>query len=229
MKPATEELGGILLEAGLPETLEGVPIYADFRNMIRFSLILQDAHLSAAEKTCCGLQQLFGELPPGDTNHAVELLLWFYHGGKTPEDGGEASGQGRRPERAYDFAQDAGHIYAAFLQAYHVDLLEVGFLHWWAFLALLDDLPEDTALAKIIQWRTMDLAKVKDKELRAYYAELKKRFSLEAPLSREVSLEEITRRNLERMDRRFAEAERRRQERAAAAREKALNDAAGAP
>lgn len=214
MKTATEELGGILLETGLPETLEGVPIYADFRNMIRFSLILQDEHLSAAEKTCCGLQQLFGTLPPGDTAHAVELLLWFYHGGRTPqeEEGEAAPARGRRPERAYDFAQDAGHIYAAFLQAYHVDLLAVDFLHWWAFLALLDDLPEDTALAKIIQWRTMDLSKVKDKELRAYYAQLKKRFSLEAPLSRELSLEEITRRNLERVDRRFAEAERRRQE-----------------
>ena len=35
----------ILLERGLPEEIDGVPIYADFRNMIRFEQILLDLSL----------------------------------------------------------------------------------------------------------------------------------------------------------------------------------------
>lgn len=136
----------ILLEDGLPETLEGVPIYADFRNMVRFELILQDQGLSDAQKARLGLAQLFAELPPGGAEHAVSLLMWFYLGGKPPAGDG-ADGPARRPERAYDFEQDSGRIYAAFLQAYGINLATVAFLHWWEFLALLEGLPESTAMA----------------------------------------------------------------------------------
>ena len=138
----------ILLENGLPEELDGVPIYADFRNMIRFELILQDESLSEAEKARFGLMQLFGELPPGGAQRGIELLMWFYLGGKAPED--QADGKVRRPERAYDFEKDAGRIYAAFLQAYGLSLTTVDFLHWWEFLALLEGLPEDTAMSQVM-------------------------------------------------------------------------------
>ena len=62
----------------------------------------------------------------------------------------------------------------------------------------------------------MDLSEIKDKELRAHYAALKKRFSLDAPAGPAPSLEELTRRNQERVARRFAEAERRKRQREAA-------------
>lgn len=44
--------------------------------------------------------------------------------------------------RAYDltYDADASCIYAAFRQAYHIDLIEIPYLHWWAFLALLENL-----------------------------------------------------------------------------------------
>lgn len=42
----------LLLEDGLPETIDGVPIYADYRNMIRFEQILDDDALSPAVKRC---------------------------------------------------------------------------------------------------------------------------------------------------------------------------------
>ena len=38
-------------------------------------------------------------------------------------------------ERSFDFIQDAPYIYAAYRQAYGIDLFaEQGRLHWWAFL-----------------------------------------------------------------------------------------------
>ncbi len=208
-----------LLPEELPLALDGVPIAADFRNMIRFSRALQDAQLPEEEKARRGLALLFGELPPGGPERALELLLWFYCGGRTP-DAEEDGAPARRQERAYDFDTDADYIYTSFVQAYHIDLLAVDFLHWWEFLTLLNGLPEDTILARIMQWRTMDLSQIKDKELRAHYAALKKRLALDAPAGPALSLEELTRRNQERVDRRFAEAERRKREREAA-REKA--------
>lgn len=195
----------ILLETGLPEELDGVPIFADFRNMIRFELILQDKSLSEAEKASFGLSQLFETLPPGGPSRALELLMWFYLGGKEPDK--DTGGPTKRPERAYDFEKDAGRIYAAFLQAYGMSLTTVPFLHWWEFLALLEGLPEDTAMSQVMQWRTMDLSQIKDKAMRAHYAGLKKRFALTSPAVRAQSVEEITRRNQERVSRRFAEAE----------------------
>lgn len=52
------------------------------------------------------------------------------------------------------FEQDAPFIYAAFRQAYGIDLFqEQGKLQWWEFVALLGALPSDTRLSNIIDIR----------------------------------------------------------------------------
>lgn len=52
------------------------------------------------------------------------------------------------------FEQDAPFIYAAFRQAYGIDLFqEQGKLQWWEFVALLGALPSDTRLSDIIDIR----------------------------------------------------------------------------
>ena len=53
------------------------------------------------------------------------------------------------------FDQDAPYIYAAFRQAYGIDLFkEQGKLQWWEFVSLLGALPSDTRLSDIIDIRT---------------------------------------------------------------------------
>lgn len=122
----------LLLEGGLPETIDGVPIYADYRNMIRFEQILDDDSLTDVQKTMLGVSQLFDELPPGGLERAVDRLQWFYSRGKaaSEEDGQQG---GKKAVRAYDltYDADASCIYAAFRQAYHIDLIEIPYLHWW--------------------------------------------------------------------------------------------------
>lgn len=63
-------------------------------------------------------------------------------------------------EKAFDFDQDAGYIYAAFAQCYGLDLLgrDRG-LHWWKFVQLLGALPEDTRFMQIVSIRTRPLPK----------------------------------------------------------------------
>lgn len=44
------------------------------------------------------------------------------------------------------------YIFAAFLQAYDIDLTEVN-MHWYKFRALLQALPEKTMLSQIMSYR----------------------------------------------------------------------------
>lgn len=53
-----------------------------------------------------------------------------------------------------DFKVDSGYIYAAFMQAYGVDLYEQqGKLHWHKFIALLQSLPDNTRMREIMSIR----------------------------------------------------------------------------
>ena len=54
-------------------------------------------------------------------------------------------------------------------------------MHWFRFRALFAALPEDTLMAKIMSWRTLDLADY-DGSMREHYAALKERFALPASL-----------------------------------------------
>lgn len=57
-------------------------------------------------------------------------------------------------KRHIDLEQDAEYIYASFLQAYNINLFEQqGSMHWHEFKSLLNGLPANTIMQKIIQIR----------------------------------------------------------------------------
>lgn len=60
--------------------------------------------------------------------------------------------------KCFDFVQDAGLIYAAFVQAYGIDLFEQR-IHWWKFIQLLNALPSDTRFVEIVGIRTKPVPK----------------------------------------------------------------------
>lgn len=64
----------------------------------------------------------------------------------------------KKQKKSIDFEHDAKYIFAAFVQAYQIDLT-CSDLHWWKFLALLSCLPDDTKMAQIIHIRTCELPK----------------------------------------------------------------------
>lgn len=86
----------------------------------------------------------------------------------------------RHPQRVVDFNLDGEYIYASFLQAYGIDLLEEqGRLHWKKFIALFEGLPEGTKIREIMKIRGTELpapTRYNQKqrqhlmELKAYYA-----------------------------------------------------------
>lgn len=69
-----------------------------------------------------------------------------------PSHTGDTSGP-----QAFDFTQDAEYIYAAFRQAYGIDLkAERGRLDWREFLALFEALPDGTVMSEIMSIRLRD-------------------------------------------------------------------------
>jgi hypothetical protein len=91
-----------------------------------------------------------------------------------------AKPQRSKEPRALDFNQDAPLIYAAFRQAYGLDLTKQrGRLDWRHFIALFQGLPDDTKIREVIDIRKRDLPEptphngkqiAKLMELKAYYA-----------------------------------------------------------
>lgn len=194
----------ILLLDGLPEEYEGIPISADFRNMIQVDLILHDPAINETEKTIAALYQLYPDLP-GDIHKAVDGLVWFYTRGDAVGDGKDSSTK-KATKKAFDFEQDANLIYAAFYATYGISLTTVDFLHWWEFMALLEGLPETTLLQRVIYWRTVDVNGLPKHE-KKHVLKMRKTFALKGQEKPALDIEELNQQTKDRVARRFAEAE----------------------
>lgn len=194
----------ILLLDGLPEEYEGIPISADYRNMIQVDLILHDPAINETEKVVAALYQLYPDLP-GDIHKAVEGLVWFYTRGNAVGDGKD-SGTKKAAKKAFDFEQDANLIYAAFYAIYGISLTTVNFLHWWEFMALLEGLPETTLLQRVMYWRTVDVNGLPKHE-KKHVLKMRKLFALKEQEKPALDIEELNQQTKDRVARRFAEAE----------------------
>lgn len=194
----------ILLLDGLPEDYQGIPISADFRNMIQVDLILHDTEASEAEKTIAALNQLYPEIPK-DIQKAIDGLQWFFLRGQTSENDDKRR-HDKTDKKAFDFEQDANLIYAAFYATYHISLTTIDFLHWWEFMALFEGLPEDTLMQRVIYWRTADLSGM-SKEERKHIQKMRKLFALKEPDRKVMNIEELNRQTKDRVAQRFAQAQ----------------------
>lgn len=194
----------ILLLDGLPEEYEGIPISADFRNMIQVDLILHDPDTSEVEKTIAALYQLYPEIPK-DIRKAVEGLVWFYTRGNAPGDGKD-KGAKKSAKKAFDFEQDANLIYAAFYATYGISLTTVDFLHWWEFMALFEGLPETTLMQRVMYWRTADVAGLPKHE-KNHVLKMRKLFALKEVEKPVMDIEALNQQTKDRVARRFAEAQ----------------------
>ena len=178
----------ILIDA-LPLSVElggrDFPIAADFRTGILFEQMMQDAELSKQEKlnTALALYYNHAKIPEHLLPDACLEITNFYCCGDVETVSNQGAQRrkamgGRRTKRIYDFDYDAPYIYAAFLDQYRIDLQDVEFLHWWKFHALFLGLKEENEICKIMSYRAVDLAKIKDRSERARYADLQARYKL---------------------------------------------------
>ena len=172
-----------IITDGLPDCVEidGGTYYinTDFRVWVKIELLFSD-DVPEGYRLPLALGLAFDTIPE-NKEEAAEALLAFYSGGKNAEK--KPSGKkkkSRKNRRIYSFEYDSEYIYAAFLQAYGIDLADVK-MHWFKFKALFAALPDECLMSKIMGWRALEITKDMPESARKRYAELKETYRL--PLS----------------------------------------------
>lgn len=153
-------------------------IVTDFRTSILFELMMQDSGIDHEDKVMTALRLYYGDDIPKDIDSAVLEIVNFYSCGNINTLAGEVTRKQEKSKRVYDFDIDAPYIYAAFLREYGIDLQDVEYLHWWKFQAMFFALAEDNEICKIMQYRAVDLSKIKSRDEKMRYAKLQARYRL---------------------------------------------------
>lgn len=169
----------------LPRTWKGYPIDSDFQTGIQICWILEDQELNNFEKVDRAGYVLFPEQAPEDPEEMASAVMWFLHGWDTDR-------QGRRTceKPVMDFQIDQWRIWVAFKRQYQIDL-NVEQLHFWVFMALLQNLEECT-FTRVADIRSKKLNSKMSAEEKKAYAEAKAVYALESPDSKkEYTPEEI--------------------------------------
>lgn len=151
----------------LPRTICGAAFRCDFKTILRV-IEIQESDAEDMEKAIAIVGQLFDGAPPNDPELWDKLREFITMG-----DDGEGSGG----DSVFDFREDAGRLYAAFVQAYGIDLTAVD-LHWWQFVELFKSLPDDTMLKRVIEIRARPIDPNASAESRIEQVKQKERFAL---------------------------------------------------
>ena len=161
----------------------------DFRIGMLFEMLMQDRNIDKQAKVIQAINLYYPHPEQiNDFEKAFNDIIWFYTCGKSEMNFNTQDSQKKgtnkkksnspKDERIYDYEYDDGYIYSAFLQQYGIDLQEIKYLHWWKFKSLFDSLNKDTKIVEIMEYRAIDLGKIKDKEEKNRYKKLKKIYKL---------------------------------------------------
>lgn len=172
----------ILLDELPQYTKSGLQIRTDFRESIKFELLMQDKNLSEDVKIMQALQLYYYDLDKiTDIKKAIDDILWFFKCGKEMQESNSEENEGTTQERVkqiYSYEFDDEYIFSAFLEQYGIDLNEIEYMHWWKFKALFNSLNENTQFVKIMSYRNMNIAKIKDKEMKTHYKKMQELYKL---------------------------------------------------
>ena len=171
-----------LLLNKLPQyTPNKLRIRTDFRESIKFELLMQDNELDEDDKIKLALNLYYYNLNDiTDVKKAVEDIIWFYKGGKKEIENvdKEVKKSNSKDKQIYSYEFDAEYIYSAFMEQYNIDLNSIKYLHWWKFKALFNSLNENVLFSKIMGYRAIDLSKIKDKSMKKQYKKLQELYKL---------------------------------------------------
>lgn len=148
-------------------------INTDFRVWIEFERVLREDRAL--------WWGIFANETPESLNWVGSAIEFLQSRNATPRPSGSSA------DRAFDYILDGDYIVAAFQQAYCIDLTVCEYMHWHRFTALMNGLPEETKLAKIMEYRLYKPSKKKPDDM---MRELKAAWRLpeweESPVNDEV-------------------------------------------
>ena len=142
------------------------PIDLTFDNVLRFYQLLDDKEFNNEEIVAMAFEMFF-DMKTKDPEFVLaafrDISDYISHE-PYGNDGGDETVSS--PIKYYSFTQDAGAIYASFMEQYGMDLIEQeGKLHWDKFKALFAGLGPKTYFQRIVQIRMRDTSKLEGQEL----------------------------------------------------------------
>lgn len=171
--------------------IDGKDYHADlaFDNVLKIIDMLND-QIPDIKKLNLGMMMLFGidtdlvKLPIEDQQKLFTNVFYHYvnqQEKETPQvdlQGNPLPAYKKDKQNFYSLKHDAELIYASFMQAYGIDLIDQqGKLHWYKFQALLAGLPEETKFRQVVSIRMWEKPKKSDSEEKRM-RELKKIYAL---------------------------------------------------
>lgn len=169
-----------------PKEYEGYLIRWQFYNGILISDILAQTKGIASteygqiEKLYSAFEIFYGQgIPPFET--ALAGLKWFFACGEEYKEK-ENEEESKKPQ-LFSFESDKNRLYSAFLVKYGIDLNVSDDLHWFKFIALLNDL-SDTAFRNVVDIRAKTDKEIKkySKDVQAEIRKQKRIFAIEQAL-----------------------------------------------
>lgn len=153
-----------LRKRGLPDAIEvdgeSFFIKTNFRDWLKFGEIIDSVQFKTwmesdfVEDTGLSFKDFFflfdGNIP--GSNFIPQLIMFYMNPNETPKD----SGSRKNYVQSFDYICDGEYIVGSFMQAYHIDLTEIEYMHWHMFKALFTCLPENTMIKNIMSMRTWD-------------------------------------------------------------------------
>lgn len=145
-------------------------IVTDFRDWIQFADLIADDALPKEIKIGFMGQWLI-EPPKYMTADIADALSRFYAADELEyirESSIETDAESdeiRRPP-VFDWRIDARYVLGDFRRFYNIDLLGVGYMHWWEFRSLFAALPDDSSCHKRMIYRGTNLAEIKNDQER---------------------------------------------------------------
>ena len=155
-----------------------IPINTDYRTGILFEQTLNDPAMPDDEKLDTVLKLYYGDtvfsllVDVETVREALNRIMWFYRCGADETAGSETEEPTSGKDPPFSYEHDAGYIYAAFMEAYGIDLTK-NRLHWWQFRALFLGLPETVLFCKIMAYRAMEIPAKMPKAQKKFYQRMK--------------------------------------------------------
>lgn len=145
--PLTDGFPTAVVVGGAEYTID-----TDFRTAITIMEAFEDPELTWLDKQDVALALLYGDHIPEDLAAAFDMAVFFLDCGETHE--GWDRGEDPRTDRLYSFQHDARYIYSAIQMTHGIDLAAVGYMHWWRFCYLFQDLREDCYFQRMVYLRS---------------------------------------------------------------------------
>lgn len=180
-----------------------VSINTDFRLMVEFELLLIEGTESEDfnDRFVTLLEHLIPDLESYDAisqDEFTKAIMQYYlcgrdYSSEINSDNGESGEMDDEPpaERIYSFNYDDEYIYAAFMEAYGIDLTQAN-MHWWKFRALFNALPQSCMFSRILGYRGMEITNDMSSSQKDFYRKMQRKFALPLPKAEQEKMDAIT-------------------------------------